>query len=146
MNNNTKILIVDDDYGHATLIKKNLKRAGLENEIIHFSDGEEILNYFYSNDQSNSSKSFYILLLDIKMPKINGFEVLRKLKSDNVFKKIPIIMVTTTSNPEEIESCHLLGCNNYIQKPINHEKFIESIRNLGSFLSILEIPEVMTGK
>ncbi len=142
MNKNITIVIAEDDEGHAYLIKRNLGKAGVVNPIIHFKDGEEVLNYFspFSSGEKTISHVGYIILLDIKMPRIDGTEVLEKMKSDPVLKKIPIIMITTTDAPAEVELCHKLGCNSYIVKPIDYEKFIDVVKKLGYFLEIVEIP------
>ena len=144
MNNEVKILIVEDDDGHASLIEKNLRRSGIQNEFIRFKDGKAIIDFFYNDNVSPNYKSeeSYLLLLDIRMPKFNGFDVLEKLKSDTKFKKIPIIMLTTTDNPDEINKCHALGCNSYITKPVEYIDFISVIKQLGLFITITEIPKL----
>lgn len=143
MNKEVTILMADDDDGHSSLVKKNLKRAGIINEIIRFKDGQETLDFFFGKSKSKIEDSKpYLLILDIKMPKMNGFDVLKKLKGDDNYKKMPIIMLTTTDNPDEIEKCHLLGCSNYITKPVEYQKFVEIIRQLGLFISIIEIPKL----
>lgn len=143
MNTNITIIIAEDDEGHAYLIKRNLKKAGIANSIIHFKDGEEVLNFFSNkkNDTHFIPENGYIILLDIKMPKIDGTEVLETMKSDPVLRKIPIVMITTTDAPAEVELCHSLGCNSYIVKPIDYEKFIDVVKKLGYFLSIVEVPK-----
>jgi CheY-like chemotaxis protein len=142
MNKNITIIIAEDDEGHAFLIKRNLSKSGVINPIIHFKDGEEVLNYFnrISSGEQTESDVGYIVLLDIKMPRIDGTEVLEKMKADPVLKKIPIIMITTTDAPAEVELCHKLGCNSYIVKPIDYNKFIDVVKKLGYFLEIVEIP------
>lgn len=149
MNKDAHILIADDDMGHATLIKKNLKRAGLPNKITHFKDGLELLDFLFADDKTVLSKngSYFLLLLDIRMPKVDGVEALNRIKADPVLKKIPVIMLTTTDDPREIEKCHELGCNSYIVKPVNYDKFVEAIKKLGIFLQVIEVPKVeyMTG-
>jgi CheY-like chemotaxis protein len=82
------------------------------------------------------------MLLDIRMPKVGGVEVLREIKKDAELSKIPVIMLSTTDDPREIEKCHALGCSNYINKPVDYEKFIDSIRKLGFFLKITKIPTI----
>ncbi|WP_321288977.1 response regulator [uncultured Sunxiuqinia sp.] len=135
------IILAEDDIGHATLIRRNLKRAGLMNKIIHFGDGEETLDYlFQTKEKENGIPS--LLLLDINMPKIDGVEVLRRVKEDPDLKRMPVIMITTTDDPREITKCHELGCSNYISKPIDYDKFVDAIRKLGLFLLIVEIPDV----
>jgi CheY-like chemotaxis protein len=138
------IVIVEDDEGHATLIKKNLQRAGIMNDILHFSNGREALDFFLIRGAGPHRLSgvAYLILLDIRMPEIDGVEVLRQIKNDDELKKIPIIMITTTDDPREVEACHKLGCSNYIAKPIEYDKFVHTIRQLGLFLSVVEVPKV----
>ncbi|WP_319482185.1 response regulator [uncultured Draconibacterium sp.] len=138
------IILAEDDEGHATLIKRNLKRSGLLNEILHFKDGQQTLDFLNKAKEKKEHKDTLpsLLLLDIKMPKVDGIEVLRQVKQDPKLKKMPVIMITTTDDPREIEKCHELGCSNYISKPIDYEKFTDAIRKLGLFLLIVELPEI----
>jgi CheY-like chemotaxis protein len=138
------VLIADDDEGHVALIKKNLKRAGLLNEIKHFKDGQEILDFLLGNGKDNTKQkdTGYLLLLDIRMPKVDGEEVLRRIKEHKELHKIPVIMITTTDDPREVEKCHLLGCNSYVTKPVDYDKFVEVIRQLGLFLLVVEVPKI----
>jgi len=138
------ILTAEDDVGHASLIKKNLRRAGITNEILHFKDGEEILDFLYGKTQEPHIESgiAYLLLLDINMPKVDGVEVLRQVKQDEKLKKMPVIMITTTDDPREVQRCHDLGCSNYIAKPIDYDKFVQAIRQLGLFLMVVEVPKI----
>ncbi len=136
------VLIAEDDTGHASLIQKNLKRSGISNEILHFHDGEEALNFlFRRGDGPHRTDGIpYLLLLDIRMPKVDGVEVLRQVKENEELKKMPVIMLTTTDDPTEIERCHTLGCSNYISKPVDYEQFTQTIQQLGLFLRIVKIP------
>jgi CheY-like chemotaxis protein len=138
------ILIAEDDDGHATLIQRNLKRAGIINEIIRFKDGQEVLDYLFQKGEGAKREKgkALLLLLDIRMPKVDGVEVLRRVKADEELKKMPVMMVTTTDDPREIENCHKLGCNNYVTKPIDYEKFVEAVRQLGLFLLIVHVPKI----
>ena len=138
------IILAEDDEGHATLIKRNLKRSGLLNDIIHFKDGQETLDFLNKAKEKKEYKESIpsLLLLDIKMPKVDGIEVLRQVKQDPKLKKMPVIMITTTDDPREVEKCHELGCSNYISKPIDYDKFVGAIRQLGLFLLIVELPEI----
>jgi CheY-like chemotaxis protein len=146
MNNSPTILIVEDDEGHAILIRENLEMAGLQNPIRHFRDGQAILDFFFdrSGQALSTPDGTYLLLLDIRMPKIDGIEVLRRLKSDPELRKLPVIMLTTTDDTREVERCHTLGCNVYIQKPVDYDRFAEAIRRLGLFVSLLIVPPVST--
>lgn len=138
------IIIAEDDEGHAALIRKNLRRAGVENDIIRFVDGQQVIDFLFKKGGGPHRKAGdpYLLLLDIRMPKVDGVEVLRQLKADEELRKIPVIMVTTTDDPREVEHCHKLGCSNYITKPVDYEKFVNAIRQLGLFLMIVQIPRV----
>jgi CheY-like chemotaxis protein len=134
------ILLAEDDEGHTALIKKNLKRAGIENEIIHFMDGQETLDFLFDKKKGRKLGMAYLLLLDIRMPKVDGVEVLRQVKADNELKKMPVIIITTTDDPREVSRCHELGCSSYVTKPIDYNKFVEAIRQLGLFLLVVEVP------
>lgn len=136
------ILIAEDDMGHAALIRKNLERSGLTNPIIHFRDGQEVLDFlfFTGTPPHRESGVSYLLLLDIRMPKVDGVEVLRQVKTDPELRKMPVIMITTTDDPREVEKCHQYGCSNYLTKPVDYGKFVESIKKLGYFLMVVEVP------
>ena len=97
------IVTAEDDEGHALLIKKNLRRAGLSNEILHFMDGKETLDFLFSEEieAKRHEGTCYLLLLDIRMPKVDGIEVLRRIKSTPALKRMPVIMITTTDDPRE---------------------------------------------
>ncbi len=135
------ILIAEDDDGHAELIQEGLRDSGIHNDIIRFTNGEEVMDFFSqtTNKQVRQLDKDYLLLLDIKMPKLDGTEVLKKLKSDDELKDILIIMLTTTDDPREIEACYNLGCNIYITKPVDFTQFSEVLRRLGLFIQIIKI-------
>lgn len=132
MNKKVIIVIAEDDAGHANLIKRNIRRAGFQNEIKHFADGEQTLDYFFS-DTSDIHCQDHLLLLDIRMPKIDGINVLSKLRQDLQQIKIPVIIITTTDDPHEIEKCYKLGCNSYMVKPIEYDDFVEAFNQTGLF-------------
>lgn len=141
MQSEVTILIAEDDDGHATLIRKNLRRAGIEQEMLHFHDGQEILDFLFKRSPVHiSDGKSYVLLCDIRMPKVDGVEVLRQIKASPALCGIPVIMITTTDDPKDVDQCHLLGCSNYITKPVDYDKFVQSIRQLGVFLSLVEVP------
>ncbi|MFO7980993.1 MAG: response regulator [Candidatus Aminicenantes bacterium] len=144
MKQGVKIVIAEDDEGHATLIKKNLKRAGLRNEFIHLKDGQETLDYLFQHHKKKNRENRVpvLLLLDLKMPKVDGVEVLRQVKEDPELRKIPVTIITTTDDPREVEKCHELGCSSYITKPIDYNKFVKAIRILGLFLLVVEMPPI----
>jgi CheY-like chemotaxis protein len=140
MSKDPTILIVEDDEGHAILIRQNLEGAGLENRIEHFRDGQAILDFFF--DHRHQADETYLILLDIRMPKVDGIEVLRRLKAHPEFRKLTVIMLTTTDDTREVERCHQLGCNGYIQKPVDYDKFAEAIRRIGLFVPLLLVPSL----
>jgi CheY-like chemotaxis protein len=144
MREGATILIAEDDCGHAALIRKNLERAGLTNPIVHFKDGQEVLDYLYQESRRwpQDGSREYLLILDIRMPKRDGIEVLKLVKEDSELSKMPVMVVTTTDDPVEVDKCHALGCNSYITKPLDYGKFIEAISRLGLFLKIIEVPSI----
>lgn len=136
------ILMAEDDPGHATLVQRNLRRAGVVNEVVWTKDGQEALDYVrkegaYENDTRGGS---LVVLLDINMPRMDGVEVLRQLKTDERTKKIPVMMLTTTDDPREVERCYGLGCSVYVTKPVEYDKFREAVVQLGLFLQFVEVP------
>lgn len=136
-NKKVKIILVEDDLSHAKLIIKNLKRAGVNNELIHLDNGKKVIDYFDNNYQSDY---YYLILLDLNLPILNGYEVIKKIRSSSATKNIPIIVLTTTDNPEEIELCYSLGANLYLTKPIVYTDFVDAIKKLGFMLSIVKLP------
>jgi CheY-like chemotaxis protein len=106
----------------------------------HFRDGQAILDFFAQRVVTDTAS--YLLLLDIRMPKVDGIEVLRRLKADSTLGKLPIIMLTTTDDTREVERCYKLGCSVYIQKPVDYDRFAEAIRRLGLFVSLVLVPQM----
>jgi CheY-like chemotaxis protein len=138
------ILVADDDAGHARLIEKNLQRVGLHNSMLRFENGQDILDFLFHRckQPKRATDTAYMLLLDIHMPKVDGVEVLRQIKADPELRKLLVIMLTTTDDPREVSRCHGLGCSNYIVKPVDYEKFSEAIKQLGLFISLVQVPEI----
>ncbi len=138
------LIIAEDDEGHASLIMKNLKRAGFNNDILHLNDGQKVLDFLFMKGEGPHRilGDAYLLLLDIRMPKVDGVEVLRLIKEDSELSKMPVIMVTTTDDPREVNQCHKLGCSNYVTKPVEYEQFVDAVKKLGLFLSIIQVPTI----
>jgi CheY-like chemotaxis protein len=132
-----QILLAEDDDGHARLIERNLKRAGFVNQVVRARDGQEALDLARGGHPSDSQ---FLLLLDINMPRIDGVEVLRQMKADPRTAKVPVIMLTTTDDPREVERCYQYGCSVYITKPVRYEDFVEALSRLGMFLEIIKLP------
>ena len=123
------------------MIRLNLARGRIVNEIVHVVDGQEALDYIRrEGEYTNRRHGLLVALLDINMPRLDGIEALRQLKSDPKTAKIPVIMVTTTDDPGEMERCYQLGCNVYITKPVEYERFCEALRELGLFLQFVRVP------
>lgn len=134
------ILVVDDDEGHAILIRENLEAAGLGDRVRHFNNGEALLEFLSRRAADVATR--YLLLLDIRMPRMDGTEVLRRLRRDPATDRMPVVMLTTTDDAREMERCYELGCSLYLQKPVDYDRFAEAIRRLGLFASLLLVPEL----
>jgi len=137
--NHVTILIAEDDDGHAELIRDLLQEVGVLNPTHRFRDGQEVLDFLAGDPQLQSGLR-YLMLLDIRMPRVNGVEVLRHMKADARLKDIPVIMLTTSDSPREVQECYRLGCNCYVTKPVEFGKFAEVLRKLGLFLMIVHVP------
>jgi len=136
------IILAEDDDGHAALVQRNLERAGVLNGFLRVRDGQELLDYFHGKGEHAGLErsDAMVILLDINMPRIDGVEALRQLKADPATRATPVIMLTTTDDPREINRCYDLGCNVYITKPGDYEGFTEAIKRLGMFLQIVKQP------
>ena len=135
------ILIAEDDDGHAELIMTGLKESGICNNMIRFIDGKQTWDFISGKGKNmvlDQNKS-YLLLLDINMPKMDGLEVLERIKSNDQLKNLPVIMLTTTDDPRAVEKCYSLGCNNYITKPVDFIKFAETLKRLGLFIQVVKV-------
>ncbi|WP_149537345.1 response regulator [Siccirubricoccus phaeus] len=132
------IVMIEDDEGHARLIEKNLKRAGVYNEVRHFADGTSALDYLLG--PSHGGQRPLLVLLDLNLPDMSGFDILAKIKDDPVLRPAPVIVLTTTDDEREIRRGYELGCNVYITKPVNYESFAQAVRQLGLFLAVIQVP------
>ncbi len=137
------IIMIEDDEGHARLIEKNIRRAGVNNEIIPFENGTEALTFLFGADGSGevSSGRHLLILLDLNLPDMTGIDILEKVKSNVHTKRTPVVVLTTTDDSREIQRCYDLGANVYITKPVNYDGFANAIRQLGLFFSVMQIPE-----
>ncbi|MBU0764356.1 MAG: response regulator [Bacteroidetes bacterium] len=116
----------EDDDGHALLLRINLKEVGVNNEIIRLKDGEEVIDYITKNSLVEKKKKF-MLLMDINMPRLNGKEVLKKLKKHPRHRNIPVIIISTCNDPDIIDECYHCGCEKYFTKPVNYEHLKRTI-------------------
>src|SRR3989338_2192858 len=130
-------MLVDDDDGHRLLIRENLRSGGIVNEVIEMTDGQQALDYLQRRskyqDPAKSPRPG-LIFLDIKMPRMDGFMVLERLKSDPQLRTIPVLMLTSTDDHVEVNKCYMMGANTYIVKPVRYEEFQDRLRALGLFL------------
>jgi len=138
------ILLAEDDDGHAELTLAALREAGVSNEVIRFRDGEETIAFFAEQTKGKQATrgTPYLLLLDLAMPKVDGFAVLTHLKGTAAYRKIPIIVFTTDDDPAVIERCYTLGCNAYVTKPVTYKDLAEKMRKIGIGLVAIEVPRL----
>jgi CheY-like chemotaxis protein len=136
------IVMIEDDEGHARLIEKNIRRAGISNAIRHFADGTSALHYLFEAPDGPALNGPALILLDLNLPDMSGTDILGRIKGDATLKRTPVVVLTTTDDKVEIQRCYDLGCNVYITKPVNYENFADAIRQLGLFLSVMQVPDV----
>jgi DNA-binding response OmpR family regulator len=137
------IVMIEDDEGHARLIEKNIRRAGISNDIKHFVDGTSALDYLFNAQEGPALNGPALVLLDLNLPDMSGTDILARIKgSDGPVKRTPVVVLTTTDDSREIQRCYDLGANVYITKPVNYESFAQAIRQLGLFLSVIQVPDL----
>ena len=136
------ILLVEDNEGDVVLTLEALKEAKLTNRISVVRDGEEALSFLYKQGKYADAEAPQLILLDINLPKIDGKEVLAKVKNDPDLKKIPVVILTTSSSEKDILEAYNNHANCYITKPVNLEKFIDVIHTVEDFwISIVQLPK-----
>jgi CheY-like chemotaxis protein len=138
------ILLAEDDPGHARLIGKNLRRSGITNTIVTVSDGQQAIDYLFCESRAHGGEACapsLLVLLDLNMPILDGYQVLERIKADERTKRIPVVILTTTHDLREVSRCYDLGCNVYMTKPVDYHQFSDAIRKLGLFLSIVTLPD-----
>ncbi|SOC43623.1 response regulator receiver domain-containing protein [Rhizobium subbaraonis] len=136
------IVMIEDDEGHARLIEKNVRRAGVHNEIVPFTLGSQALDFILGEKRDGvANKDRYLLvLLDLNLPDMSGIDILQQIKSNEHSRRLPVVVLTTTDDEREIQKCYDLGANVYITKPVDYEGFATAIRNLGLFFSVIQVP------
>ena len=128
-----EILLVEDNPDDAALTIRALKKNNLTNHLLHLQDGEEALSFLFSENQPAPR----LILLDLKMPKVDGIDVLRKIKGDAEKKIIPVVVLTSSKEECDIIESYRLGVNAYIVKPVDFEKFVTAVSEIGLFWLIL---------
>ncbi|YCI06001.1 response regulator (plasmid) [Ensifer sp. D2-11] len=141
MTTHVTIVMIEDDEGHARLIEKNIRRAGIRNEIVAFRDGTSAIAYLFGADGAGTSHAgrALLILLDLNLPDMTGVDILKRIKADQRLRRSPVVILTTTDDQDEIRRCYDLGCNVYITKPVEYESFAHSIRQLGLFFSVIQV-------
>jgi CheY-like chemotaxis protein len=144
--NNKSILLVEDNPDDEALAIRALKRHHISNEIMVARDGVEALDYLFGRGihaGRNTSIKPTVVLLDLKLPRVDGLEVLRQLRADDRTRLLPVVVLTTSSEEQDMLSSYSLGCNSYIRKPVDFVQFSEAIRQLGMYwLLINEAPPI----
>lgn len=137
--NRGEILLVEDNINDAKLTIMALKEGEIKNKIVHVKDGEEALNYIFCQgpDSQRMMTNPILILLDLKMPKVDGIEVLRKIKADEQTKTIPVIVFSSSQENSDVDECYTLGANSYIVKPMEFDKFYKAVTDLGLYWSLL---------
>ena len=136
------IVMTEVDEGQARLIEKNVRRAGVHNEIVPFTLGKSALDYILgpSRDGVVSKDRYLLVLLDLNLPDMSGIDILGQIKANEHTRRLPVVVLTTTDDEREIQKCYDLGANVYITKPVDYDGFATAIRNLGLFFSVIQIP------
>ena len=142
MSNPVTIIMIEDDDGHARLIERNIRRSGVNNEIVPFTNGTEAVRYLFGNDETGTihKGNALLILLDLNLPDMTGIDILKRVKENKYLKSTPVVVLTTTDDSLEIKRCYEFGCNVYITKPVNYESFANAIRQLGLFFSVIQVP------
>ncbi|MCP4650426.1 MAG: response regulator [PVC group bacterium] len=140
-----KILLVEDNPDDVAIVERALKVAGVINQLWVVRDGQEALDFFYKKGpyKDEEFQKPGLILLDINLPKLSGLEVLKEIKQNDQFKQIPIVMLTVSRRDEDIIKGYNFGCNSFIQKPVEFEKFVEVVKQIGLYWGILnvDVPE-----
>jgi CheY-like chemotaxis protein len=136
------IIMIEDDEGHARLIERNIRRSGVNNDIVPFTNGTDAMTYLFGPDGSGfvQKGQALLILLDLNLPDMTGIDILKQVKENKFLKSAPVVILTTTDDSQEIKRCYELGCNVYITKPVNYESFANAIRQLGLFFSVIQVP------
>lgn len=141
--NKIEILLVEDNMSDAEMTIRALKKNNLANKLLHLKDGAEALDFIFGQGIYSDHKVENIpkvILLDLKMPKVNGIEVLQKVRADDRTKKIPIVVLTSSNEDPDIQQCYRLGANSYVVKPVQFEKFIKAVSELGLYWLLINQP------
>jgi CheY-like chemotaxis protein len=144
--NEVEILLVEDNPNDIALTLRAFRKHNLSNRIHVVKDGEEALEFLFAEGRfsyRNVNRVPKVVLLDLKLPKVDGLEVLKKLKSDPRTRKIPVVILTSSKEDRDIQTSYDLGANSYIVKPVDFEKFMEATREIGMYWLLLNQPPIL---
>lgn len=146
--NEIEIILVEDNPDDANLTIRALRKKNLANNLIHLKDGQEALEFFFGTGEKRKEPDFRprVILLDLKMPRVNGIEVLEKLKHDPATSEIPIVILTSSAEDPDVKRCYELGANSYIVKPVEFENFSKTVSELGLYWVVLNHPAASGGR
>lgn len=140
MNSGGELLLVEDNSSDAEMTMRALRKNNIANKVVHVKDGAEAIDYIFAQGNFSDRKieqAPRVVLLDLKMPKVNGIQVLEKVKSDPRTRRIPVVMLTSSKEDPDIKECYRLGANSYVVKPVKFEAFVEAVSSLGLYWMIL---------
>ncbi len=143
--NEVEILFAEDSMDDAALTIRALKKSGLSNKLFHVKDGEEALDFLYRRGayaDRSTALHLKLILLDLKMPKVNGMQVLEQVKADSQFHNIPVVILTSSKEDPDIKRCYDAGANSYIVKPVDSDNFFQTIKELSFYWMISNVPQV----
>lgn len=149
MNGLRRILLAEDNAKDVELVLTALEEHNLANEVIVARDGAEALDYLYSRgkfETRTDRQNPVVVLLDMKMPKVDGIEVLKQIKSDPDLKAMPVVMLTSSREEKDLAQSYQLGANAYVVKPVNFQEFLKAVKDLGAFWALINEPPVSSSK
>ncbi len=136
MESDIDILLIEDNHDEAQLVIRTLRKNNLSSHLLHLDDGEEALNFLFSRGKYSARvdrRKPFLVLLDLKLPKVDGLEILRQLKADEKMRPIPVVMLTSSKEEKDILTCYHLGANSYVVKPVSFETLSEAVKGLGNY-------------
>jgi two-component system, response regulator len=142
MDQTVEILLIEDNPHEAQLVIRALKKINLTNKLLHLDDGAEAISFIFALDKyadRNIEDHPKLILLDLKLPKVDGLEILQRIKSDDRTKTIPVIVLTSSREEQDIVSSYKLGVNSYIVKPVNFDSFSKAVTELGLYWMLLNL-------
>jgi two-component system, response regulator len=142
MQQGTEIILVEDNVSDADLIMRSLKKNNFTNSILHLQDGQEALHYFFGRTDTEKKMQIFpkVILLDLKMPKVSGIEVLGQLKKSEQTRHIPVIMLSSSKEDSDLEKCYQLGANSYVVKPVAFDDFVKAVSQMGLYWLLINEP------